>query len=61
MLSSQKRIFAGKQGLHAEPFCPYISNDTGYSSLRRSFENIFTRPGQPPQSRPSLRSGRSHT
>ncbi len=37
MFSSQKRIFAGKQRLQPEPFCPYITDSSGRSSLKRSF------------------------
>ena len=37
MFTSQKRIFAGKSNLQAEPFCPYLTNDSGRMSLKRSF------------------------
>lgn len=35
MLGSNRRIFAGKGNLRTEPFCPFITNETGYSVLRR--------------------------
>lgn len=36
MLGSGKRVFAGKPRLHSEPFCPFVTDDTGYQELRRS-------------------------
>ncbi len=36
MFGAEKRIFAGKQRLHAEPFCPFVTNDMGYQSLRHN-------------------------
>lgn len=35
MLGSRKNIFAGKQRIYEEPFCPFVTNDTGYSELFR--------------------------
>ena len=35
MFGMKKRIFAGKQRLHDEPFCPVMSNDNGYHELLR--------------------------
>lgn len=35
MASPQKRIFAGKANLQPEPFCPYITNESGYLSQRQ--------------------------
>lgn len=35
MFGSKRRIFAGKQKLHEEPFCPVTTNDTGYLELFR--------------------------
>ena len=40
MPAPQKRIFAGKSSLHAEPFCPYLTNDSGRMSLKRSFSKL---------------------
>ncbi|MBE6471074.1 MAG: hypothetical protein E7000_05120 [Coriobacteriaceae bacterium] len=34
LFGSEKKIFAGKQRLHGEPFCPFVTNDTGYQALR---------------------------
>ena len=39
MFGSDRRIFAGKQRLHGEPFCPFLTNDTGYQALQRSRTN----------------------
>lgn len=36
MFGADKRIFAGKQRLHNEPFCPFVTNDTGYQALRHN-------------------------
>ena len=36
MFGAQRRIFAGKQRLHEEPFCPFVTNDTGYQALRHN-------------------------
>ena len=36
MLGSGKRVFAGKPRLHSEPFCPFMTDDTGYQELRRT-------------------------
>lgn len=36
MFGSEKRIFAGKQRLHGEPFCPFLTNDIGYQALRHN-------------------------
>ncbi len=33
MFASQKRVFAGKGNLQARPFCPFVTNEAGYSSL----------------------------
>lgn len=37
MYGSQKRIFAGKSNLQSEPFCPYITNESGYLSQMHRF------------------------
>lgn len=37
MFGSQKRIFAGKSSLQSEPFCPYITNESGYLSQIHRF------------------------
>ena len=36
MFGAEKRIFAGKQRLHEEPFCPFVTNDVGYQALRHN-------------------------
>ena len=36
MFASQKRIFAGKGNLRAEPLCPYLSDDAGYLGFRKN-------------------------
>lgn len=33
LFGPEKRVFAGKQRLHAEPFCPFLTNETGYQAL----------------------------
>lgn len=59
MFSAQKRIFAGKGNLHAEPFCPFLSDESGFVSLRRNALGDFFRSGQPLNSRPSIRDGKT--
>ena len=58
MFSTQKRVFAGKQNLQAEPFCPFLSDQSGYLSLRRKSLGFFTTSGQPHNARPSIRDGK---
>ncbi len=60
MFGTHKRVFAGKSSLFAEPFCPYLTNEDGYSSLRRTVLRNFLRPNQPHDIRPSIRDGKSH-
>ena len=36
MFGAERRIFAGKQRLHEEPFCRFVTNDTGYQALRHN-------------------------
>ena len=36
MFIPHKRIFAGKGNLHAEPLCPFLTNDIGYSSYHKA-------------------------
>lgn len=36
MFTPQKRIFAGKGNLRAEPLCPYLTDDIGYLNFRKS-------------------------
>ncbi len=57
MFSAQKRIFAGKGNLQTEPFCPYLTNESGFTSLKRSPLGSFFRSGQPLNTRPSVRGG----
>ena len=57
MFSTSKRIFAGKPSLQSEPFCPYITNDSGRASLFRSFYSNYSA-GASPHARPSLRDGK---
>ena len=62
MFSSHKRIFAGKGNLHAEPFCPCITNDTGFFELKRH-ANTNRRPsgsGGFTQAEPTIRMRKSH-
>jgi len=59
MFSARKTIFAGKTNLQPEPFCPYISNPSGYSSLYRSIsESAYSWSRAPQKPRPSLRGGK---
>lgn len=55
----QKRIFAGKGNLRTEPFCPYLSNESGYLSLRRNSLGSLFRSDQPHSVRPSVRDGKT--
>jgi hypothetical protein len=41
MFAVPKKIFAGKQNLQQRPFCPYLSNDSGYRSLRLEQKQRF--------------------
>lgn len=61
MFASQKRIFAGKQSLRSQPFCPYLSTETGYISLFKSFGLSNHRPSGACQPRPSVNGGKSRT
>lgn len=38
MFGSQKHIFSGKSKLQSEPFCPYITNESGYLSQMSRFK-----------------------
>ena len=58
MFNSQKRIFAGKQNLQPEPFCPYLTNRSGKISLLRSSNRAISWAGQPLKARPSLYGGK---
>ena len=60
MFPLRKRIFAGKQSLRTEPFCPYLSNENGYLSLRKQPLFAYRRPSGACQPRPSVRDGRLH-
>lgn len=61
MFSSQKRIFAGKNKLHQEPFCPYYTDEGGQLSLQRNSINFDNQPGATPHARPSFRDGKRHS
>ena len=59
MFGVQKAIFAGKSNLQPEPFCPFLSNQSGYTSLhKRSFGIVDRRSGAASRRRPSLRGGK---
>lgn len=60
MFSSHKRIFAGKSSLSAEPFCPYLTNDSGRMSLKRSFAKPSHFPGASPHARLFSNGGKLH-
>ena len=55
----RKRIFAGKPSLQPEPFCPYLSNESGYLSLRQKF-GLTATSGRARQPRPTPRGGKTH-
>lgn len=61
MFTSQKRVFAGKQNLHAEPFCPIMSNESGFLNLRKAFSFANQGSSGACQPRPSIRGGKSRT
>lgn len=58
MFSGRKRIFAGKQNLQPEPFCPIISNQSGYLSLYQSSNYHQFRPSHINEPRPTARDGK---
>ena len=57
MFSMNKRIFAGKSSLQAEPFCPYITDASGRASLFRHFNSNYST-GAAPNVRLSFRDGK---
>ena len=59
MFTSQKRIFAGKSNLYAEPFCPYLTNDSGRMSLKRSFAKPNNFSGVSPHAHPFANGGKT--
>ena len=59
MFSTQKRVFAGKTNLRTEPFCPYLSDESGFLSLRRKPSVAFFRSEQPHTVRPSIHDGKT--
>ncbi len=58
MFFSQKRIFAGKSRLQSEPFCPCLTNASGYQSLQRNSVSFDTQPERASRPRPSVRDGK---
>ena len=56
MFFTQKRVFAGKCDLRSDPFCPYITNDSGRLSLLRSSNNR-SQSGATPHARTIFRDG----
>lgn len=61
MFSGQKKIFAGKHNLQREPFCPYLTDESGHQSLQRNSLNFDNPPGGQPHVRPSFRDGKRHS
>ena len=59
MFASQKRIFAGKSNLSAEPFCPYLTNESGRMSLKRSLAKPSSYLGASPHAHLFLTGGKS--
>ena len=59
MFASQKRIFAGKSSLSSEPFCPYLTNESGRMSLKRSLAKPSSYPGASPHARIFLNGGKT--
>ncbi|MBQ9000856.1 MAG: hypothetical protein IJ087_03280 [Eggerthellaceae bacterium] len=59
MFASQKRIFAGKSNLSAEPFCPYLTNESGRMSLKRSLSRPSNYSGVSPHAHIFLIGGKS--
>jgi len=57
MFSLQKRVFAGKQALRQEPFCPVFTNENGLLSLQRN-PSYYHQPGVVSHARPSKRDGK---
>ena len=58
MLFSRKRIFAGKSRLQSEPFCPCLTNASGYQSLLRNSLSFESNLGGASRPRPSVRDGK---
>ena len=61
MFLSQKRVFAGKQLLHQKPFCPVLTTESGFLSLRRSLSDLNNHAGALPNARYSTRDGKRHS
>ena len=61
MFASQKRIFAGKGNLRAEPLCPFLTNDTGYLDFRKNVNTSrrFSEFGGYIQAEPTFRTRKS--
>ena len=61
MFIPQKRIFAGKGDLRAEPLCPFLTDDIGYSSYRRTTDtgHQFSSYGGYIQAEPTYRTRKS--
>lgn len=59
MFSSQKRIFAGKQQLRSEPFCPYLTDPNGRDNLFKN-PHLFKPGTSLPHTRPFFRDGKPH-
>ena len=58
MFFQQKRLFAGKQKLQYEPFCPCMSNESGFLSLRNNSAYASNRSGTAFKPRPVYRDGK---
>ena len=56
MFSARKRVFAGKGKLHAKPFCPIITDESGYEGLARALRTIS--PTKMSPNKPTRRDGR---
>lgn len=61
MFALQKRIFAGKGNLRAEPLCPFLTNSTGYLDYRRTTDTgrHFSEYGGYIQAEPTFRTRKS--
>jgi hypothetical protein len=48
IIGGEKRIFAGKRNLRKEPFCPFVTNETGFHDFLRCAAKTPRTPIQSP-------------
>lgn len=60
MFTSRKRIFAGKGNLKSLPFCPFLSDAAGLSSLSKQMHSPKDGPGETFSPRSAYRDGKRY-